>query len=333
MSTTFGLSVTRNDIINAALRTLGKLGKTQTASSTDLTNCSQALNLMLKAWMAKSITLWKIEEVVVPLVSGFVTYAIGNTAGTLATAGVTITDGGTGGTDGTYALGITDSTGSGATGTYTISGGTVTAVAITAAGTTYTAPTLAFPSGGVSGVTVDVTVVGVTGDRPLRVLDQASYVRNNTTGDDTTVSLISRQEFNELSAKAGAVGTPGATSAAVGTPASGVPTQIWYDPQLTNGLLYVYPTLASDLDYSLHLVCQMPIADTTNPSSLFDFPQEFMNAIKWGLCREIYTEYGVDEQTERRVERMYQQYVVEAFDFSQEEAPVYFTYDMRGRGF
>jgi hypothetical protein len=77
-----------------------------------------------------------------------------NTAGTVteiintSVHSITLTSGGAGYTNGTYALGITG-TGTGATGTYTVTGGAVTAVALTAVGSGYTAPpTITFPSGG-----------------------------------------------------------------------------------------------------------------------------------------------------------------------------------------
>lgn len=65
----------------------------------------------------------------------------------------TINSAGTGGTPGTYALGVSGGNGTGFAGTYTIGGGgTVTAITITDNGYDYTvAPTLAFPSGGISG--------------------------------------------------------------------------------------------------------------------------------------------------------------------------------------
>jgi hypothetical protein len=83
----------------------------------------------------------------------------------------------------------------------------------------------------------------------------------------------------------------------------------------------------------MHLQGQIIIDDTTAVGGLFDFPQEFLNAVKWGLCYEMLTEAGVDTTTEARVEKRYQMYVKEAFDFSVEEASSYFTYDNRGGGY
>lgn len=72
---------------------------------------------------------------------------------------VAIGTAGSGGTAGTYALGVSGGP-TGFAGTYTISGGGVTAITITNPGlaTTTTAPTLSFPSGGVTGAAATATV-------------------------------------------------------------------------------------------------------------------------------------------------------------------------------
>jgi hypothetical protein len=58
--TTF--SMTSSQIENAALRKLAVLGDGQSPSATQTTNARQALNAMLKAFMAKGMPLWVISE-------------------------------------------------------------------------------------------------------------------------------------------------------------------------------------------------------------------------------------------------------------------------------
>ena len=241
MSTSFGTTITRNDVINAALRSIGKLGQVQTATPEDFTNCSQALNLMIKAWMNRGPTLWKIEMIEIPLIANVIQYAVGPSA-----------------------------TGPGA----------------------------------------------VVMNLPIKFLDQGNYVRNNDEDFDTTITMLSRIEYNMLGNKSND-----------GT----VPCQFFPDLQIPNRQIFVYPPPGNDgVSRSLWLVAQMIINDTDLAAGLFDFPQEFMNALKWGLANEILTEYGVDEQTERRVIRMYDLYVTQAFDYSVEEAGTFFTYNSRG---
>ncbi len=318
MSSSFGLTFTRNDLIKAALRALGVIGQTQNPSPEDFTFCSEALNLMIKAWMNKGATLWKIQEIAVPMISGIPLYPIGPTAGYLATAGITITAGGTG-ADGTYALGIADAGGgTGATGTYTVSGGTISAVTITAPGSSYVSPVLSFPSGGVAGQNITIVPVGLTTSRVQRVLDQGNFIRDNTTQYDQSTQMISRNDYNMLGAKS----TNGT-----------VPCQQWYDPSFSvgndNGALHVYPVPGPLITHTMHLMVQIIINDTTAAADLFDFPVEWLNVLKFGLAYEMIPDYGVDPQTEKRIEQRFRQYESEAFSFSVEEASTRFTMDSR----
>ncbi len=318
MSSSFGLTFTRNDLIKAVLRALGVIGQTQNPSPEDFAFCSEALNLMIKAWMNKGVTLWKIQEIAVPMISGIPLYPIGPTAGYLATAGVTITAGGTG-ADGTYALGIADAGGgTGATGTYTVSGGTISAVTITAPGSGYVSPILSFPSGGVAGQTITIIPIGLTTSRVQRVLDQGNIIKNNLTNYDNQISLISRTDYNNQGNK---------------SVMGGIPCQFWYDPAFTttndNGNLRVLPVPGPMITHTMHLVGQIIINDTTAAGDLFDFPQEWLSLLKWGLCHEVLPDYGVDERTEARIEKRYEQSMAEAMAFSVEESSTTFTMDSR----
>ncbi len=319
MASSFGLTFTRNDLIKAALRSLGVIGQTQAPSPEDYTFCSEALNLMIKAWMNKGATLWKIQEILVPMVNTVPLYPIGPTAGYLATSGVTITAGGIG-TNGTYALGIADAGGgTTAAGTYTVSGGTITAVDITAPGSGYVSPILSFPSGGVAGQDVTIVPIGLTTARVNRILDQGNFIRNDVTLYDNPISMISRNDYNGLGNKL----TNGNT-----------PSQFWYDPAFTttndNGNLRVNPVPGPMITHTMHLMGHIILDDTTAVGGLFDFPQEWLNCMKWGLAREMITEYGVDEKTEERIEKRFQEYKDEAFNFSVEESSTRFSYDSQG---
>jgi len=73
-------TVTRDDIIKAALRNLGALGVGETPITEDYTNCSQALNIMIKGWAKKGLPLWVTTQLAIPLTAAKITYTIGPTA-------------------------------------------------------------------------------------------------------------------------------------------------------------------------------------------------------------------------------------------------------------
>lgn len=72
-------TLTRDDVINASLRTLGVIGVGESPVSEDLTNCSQALNILIKSWVKDGIPLWVTQDISVPCVTGQDTYSLGPT--------------------------------------------------------------------------------------------------------------------------------------------------------------------------------------------------------------------------------------------------------------
>ena len=239
MSTNF--TVTTQQIIDSALRIIGVEGLTQTMEPQWYTNASLYLNMMIKSWMAKGVTLFKIKELIVTLQSNVNNYQLGPSA-----------------------LYITD-----------------------------------------------INNVAVT-DRPQKVVDQGNFVRIVSTNSDTPITLLGRDEYETYGVKT----------------SQGVVNSIFYDPQEINGVLFVYPAPA-DTTRVLHIFVQMPYTDINNLTDNFDFPQEWYNALRWGLAREMMAEVGVDQQTESRIERHYAESITDVFNYSVDEATVYFTYDSR----
>ena len=231
---TANYSLSRDQVINGALRVLGVVGVGDQPTATDYTNCSEALNLYIKQLQTKGLPLWKLQEVLVPMVIGQRIYEIG-------------------------------------------------------------------PSG-----------PDVISDKPLRVV--MAFIRNDSTQNDTTLMVISRQEYMQQGYK----------------PSQGIPNQVYYDPQVNSGLLYVYDT-PSTTGYTIHLQCQLPISDTLTPTNTPEFPSEWFNLLKFGLADQLALEYGVPAQV--RVELAQRAAKLEEMmtDWSQEEASTNFMPDYRFR--
>lgn len=78
--TTSGVTIkelTRDELINAALRKIGVLGEGQTANSAQLDTGAEALNAALIELQVLGLPLWKRTELTIPMVSGQSTYTIG----------------------------------------------------------------------------------------------------------------------------------------------------------------------------------------------------------------------------------------------------------------
>ena len=231
MSRTTTFSITRNDIIEAALRKLKAIGEGETPSTEDYTNCAFGLNLMLKAWEKDGYYLWKLSEIGIATVANNTSYQIGDTA-----------------------------TGTGA----------------------------------------KVT------NRPIRLMD-ACYIRD-ASSNDVPLRLIAKEEYNRLPNKS----------------TTGTPNQIYYDAQLTNGVLYMYPT-PSDATHTVYITAQIPVYDFSSGTEALDMPQECYQAVVYGLADEMLDEYPKpNDLTVQRITQKAEQYRMQLADWSQEETSTYF---------
>lgn len=190
-SGTYNFTVTRDDIINGALRLIKAQGDRDVAVGARLANAAAALNIMVKSWVMNGLPLWAVLDVAVPMVAGQAQYSLGP---------------------------------------------------------------------------------GTSTQRPLRILD--AYLRD-ASGNDVSLSILSRYDWDTLGQKN----------------APGIPNQIFYDPQLNNGIVTVY-NVPSDSTHTMHLVVQRQFQDFNLATDNPDFPQEAFQALKYGLAEELYPELG-----------------------------------------
>lgn len=81
----YSFSLTGDQIVNAAMRKLAVLGDGQSPTATQLSNGTQALNVMLKSFIAKGMPLWVIQEYTLALTATRTyTMGTGQTTNTVA---------------------------------------------------------------------------------------------------------------------------------------------------------------------------------------------------------------------------------------------------------
>lgn len=149
---------------------------------------------------------------------------------------------------------------------------------------------------------------------PLRILD--AYIRDLSLpnpeggGNDVQLVITSRYDYDTLGQKF----------------AQGIPNQIWYDPQLSGGILTLYD-VPTDANHEIHVVAQRQIQDLNLATDNPDFPQEAARMLIWGLLDEIALEYRMpkDERTEANQKAV--AFKNRFFDgpHVQEQAPIMFT--------
>lgn len=299
----------RDQVLEASARVTGYLAAGESLSPEDRANRSEALNMMLKNWATKGLALWVTVDLEIPLQVGVYTYTISPTAGYVYS--VTASDGSGYTSGGTWTASGGNGTGADASGTYTVSGGKINSMTVTVPGDSYTSdPTITVSGAGV-GATFTIVRRDVTYHKPLKLLN-SSFVRNPN-GVDIQLRQISRSEYNLRSPKNTA----------------GIPVDFYYQPDYYSGTLYL-PNSPSESGYVFHAQIQRHFFDLVSASDNFDFPSEWLLPLKWSLAAEMALEDGVSMEKLDYIERKAQHYCEAAFNFSVEEASVYFTIDSQG---
>lgn len=129
--------------------------------------------------------------------------------------------------------------------------------------------------------------------------------------NETTMTVLSRQEYEDLPQKSG---NPG------------VPTQFFYSPRRDRGFLYVWPT-ANLSNWAVRMTWYRPLSDFLVPTNTADFPQEWINPLIWNLSKENAPGYGVPDATWQRIVTMADMYALLVVDYDRESEPIQFGMD------
>lgn len=147
---------------------------------------------------------------------------------------------------------------------------------------------------------------------PLRVTD--AYYRNDASGADTPILIITRDEYNRLTPKAG----------------TGAPNQLFYLPPYAqdssvssgNPIGYVYffpaPTTAWLALNSIWVIGIFPFHDFDASTDQPDLPAWMINALTWGLADQLSYEYGVGLAERSMITKKAQLHKALALSFDQE---------------
>jgi len=305
-------AVTRNDIINSALRKLGQLAEGETASAQQINDGAGDLESMVKHWQATGLHLWKYEEMVLFLVKDQKSYDIGPTT---TENWVKETDLTTTNTTADAAISATTITVTSITG---IAASDVIGVVVDDATIHWTTVNGA-PSGSTVTLTVGLDVAATSGNkvyvytsravRPLGISQIRTQIDPNS---EITHEMLSRDEYFGLANKA----------------ATGSAIQAYYNPRLDNGRLYPWPTSDDEREF-LNVTSQIQIEDFDGSGNNPDLPIEWADPLVWGLAKRLLTEYGVvDPTTVQLVLGMAQETYETAEDFDSEDTSLTFMPDL-----
>jgi hypothetical protein len=116
------------------------------------------------------------------------------------------------------------------------------------------------------------------------------------------MTKISRQEYVNLSLKT----------------SQGVPSLFYYDPQITNGVLYVWQT-ASVVTSTLKMTVRTPVQDFVNTTDNPHFPVEWADALHYNLAARLAPVFGVPASIAASVKELAVITLRDADDFDREQ--------------
>jgi len=162
---------------------------------------------------------------------------------------------------------------------------------------------------------------GLVGDKPLRLIQGQglTFLRNTsvTPNIDTPMQILSRQEYLSLGSKF----------------STGTTNSVYLDVGKTSSTLYVYltPDATTATNYQLHFTAQRPINDILTSTDVPDFPNEWMQALVWGLADQLAIEFDVPANHRQEILMRAEKYKSMLEDWDVEASSTMFIPDYRFR--
>ncbi len=137
---------------------------------------------------------------------------------------------------------------------------------------------------------------------PLRIVE-ARYRDTSSPQNDLPMQPLTRDEYFQLPNKT----------------ATGTPTNFYFDPQPTGGVLYIWPLLASATTESIRYTYQRRIEDVDDLNNNLDIPQEWLGTVGYALAARLLDDYGIADNIASRILARSEQMLQDARDFEREQ--------------
>lgn len=304
LSGSVNYSQNRDSILTDAMQTIGVASEAETPSDYTMQAASRVLNRMVKAMQADGLQLFARKTGTLFLQKDKTSYNLGTGSyatkdtdyvwtqlnGALAASATAVT------TDTTTGMTVADNIGIVLTDN-TIHWDTIATIP--------SSTTLTLTTGVASAASDDAYVMSFTNqiDRPLRIIHS---VLKDTSNIDLPMYQMPMMEYRDL---------PDKTS-------GGLPTQFYFDPQLTDAILYPWPRQNSD-NYRLEFVYLKPYDDLDNATDDFEFPQEWYQAIVYGLAALLADVNGLPLRERSYITARAREYKQDVMGFDVENASLH----------
>jgi hypothetical protein len=303
VSGTNTFNLVTSQIVTKAFRILGVATSNRAPTAADMTSGIETLNIMLKSWKNAGTYLWKTNQATLFLVNGQASYKLdGSTANVTDEYSETTVDGDV--ISGASSIIVNDADGF-VVGYFigveqddeTIHWTTISSVVGTTIGLT-AALTAAVSSD--NKVWAYQTKVG----RPERVLS-ARYIDSNDNLSPCT--MLARDTYYNLPDKNN----------------TGQVTQVYYEPKLTYGTIFVYNT-PSVVGSVVKFTYEVQFFDFDTLINTADFPTEWLLPIIYNLAYLLSFEYGISEERLNRIEGLAVKSLEDAQGYDRENTAIFF---------
>lgn len=300
-------SQTRDEIVTAMLKKLGVISYGEVPDAEQMQDGVEALNRIVKAWQADDIHLWAYGEGVLFFQNAKAEYNLGASGDRAANVKNFVQTA----LSADAALGASTITVDSITG---IASGSVIGV-VQDDNTIHWTTVSGAPSGLTVALTAVTTAAAATDnhiyvysailERPLRITD----ARLRLDGDiDIPVTKLSRDGYFKI---------PNKTN-------TGNPTQFYYDPQLTNGIIRLWSS-PDDVQKTLRFTFMRTFEDFDNVNDDPDFPQEWLQALIYNGADDLIVDYGIIGERAAKIEKLAGYWLQKALDYDAEDVPIVFS--------
>ncbi len=277
-SGTVTFSVNRDQIINDACFDAGVLGVGENLSDDDLQFCVRRLNMMVKQWQgtqdfAPGLKMWsrKRGNLFLSGTTGQYNLGPGGSGWASSFTSTTLSAAAAAGAS-TITVASASSIATGDNIGIVLTSGTIQWTTVNGApvGTTVTL-TAVLTGAAASGNSVYNYATTLQGRQPLQIL---TAVLRDSQSNDTPLVVYNLQDYENLPSKTNTQNTAD-------------PTAIYYEFQLTNGVLYTDSPAAADVTKYIHTVYLSPIEDFNASTDTPDYPQQWYLPLVTGLAVNI----------------------------------------------
>lgn len=307
---------TRNQIIKAALRKLGVITSGETPDSQTIDDGAEALNALVKELQASGIHLWTVSEARLFLQPSQTSYSLGPTSTDNATllSDVVQVELAADAASGASTITVDDDDDI-ADNDYigiVVDDGTThwTQVNGTPASNVVTLDT-ALDDSATSGAYVFAYTTKL--QRPLRI-PHARRLDLSASLETAMTPALSRLDYRSIPNKT----------------ATGIPTQFYYDPQLGNGVLHVWPVV-TDSETAINFTFYRPIEDFDAQGNTPDLPQEWISTLVYLLAVDLAPEFDVNPQRFTMIKTEAMEKLDRVMSWDREPESVFIGVDMIGR--